>query len=51
MHVSISYPRKQCCGAGARGAVIKLPPEVEAVIVNYGSVSGSLLFCQRLEEI
>jgi hypothetical protein len=41
-------------GVGARGFVIseiKLPPGAGAIITNYGSSSGSLLFYQKLEEI
>ena len=40
-------------GAGAGGAIIKLPLGAGAVITNYGSgsSSGSLLFYQRFEEI
>jgi hypothetical protein len=40
--------KKQCCGAGDRRDVIKLPPEAGVVIMGYRSGSGSLLFSQRL---
>jgi hypothetical protein len=41
----------QCCGAGAGEAVINLLPGAEAIITNYGSSSGSLLFYQRLLKV
>ncbi len=49
--ISIRDGFHRCCGTGARGAVIKLPPGAgaRALITNYGS--GSLLFYKRLEEI
>ncbi len=42
---------KQSYGARAGGAEIKLPPGAGAVITDYGSGFGSLLFYVRLEEI
>jgi hypothetical protein len=38
-------PTSQCCGAG--GAEIKLPGG--AIIMNYGTGSGSLLLYRRLQ--
>ncbi len=42
-----SFSRHKCCGAGARGAVIKLPLGAGAVITNYGPYPDPHCFIEK----